>query len=421
VKHLRQGLALLERQPESPERLKEELHFQTVLGAALIVLEGFGTKAVASAYRRTFRLCRKSAESSFLAPTLCGLWNYFVTRADFRRARIVSERLQKIIRQTTNPALWLPTHNAVGQTHLFMGEPKAAEPYIDAVLKHYDAGQHGRLFIEYGEDPGVVCHMYAALSRWLLGYPETARRHIDAGVALAERLEQPFGLAQMAWIGAIIAQCANDSVQARVQTERLIWLCQAHDIGFWLPSGRISQGWGLAEAGQPAEGAATIREGLHQWQSAGAKILQPYHLALLAQAYIRAGRPDQSLAALAMAQAEARHTRERWYKAELYRLEAELHIGQGEVATSAAETCFQRSLALARQQGAKSLELRAAVGLARLWRNQGRFSAAYELLAPLHGWFTEGLDTADIREAGELLRHLKEKRSRSCDHGAAPR
>ncbi|MGR8931889.1 MAG: AAA family ATPase [Gammaproteobacteria bacterium] len=419
VDHLRQGLMLIERWPESPERFKQELHFQTALGAALIGLEGFGTKAVASAYRRAFRLCRKSAESLVLVPTLCGLWNYFVTRADFRLARIVSERLQEIIRQTSDPALCLPAHNAVGQTHLFMGEPAAAEAHIDVVLKYYDARKHGRLAIEYGEDPGVVCRMYAALTCWLLGYPETARRHIEAGMALATRLEHPFGQAQMIWMDAIVAQCAGDSVQVREQTKALIALCQEHEIGFWLPSGRVFEGWGLAEAGQSAEGIATIREGLYHWQASGAKIFQSYHLALLAQAHGDDGRPNQGLAVLDSALAETRRTHELWYQAELFRLKAELGIGQGEAATGAAVTFFQRSLALARQQGAKSLELRAATGLARLWQTQGRFSAAYELLAPVHGWFTEGLDTADIREAGELLRHLKGKGS--CDHGASPR
>lgn len=416
--HLNKGLTLMERWPcDSAERLQEELRLQTALGATLIVTEGFGTEATEQAYQRADRLCQQLSDGPSLVPVLCGLWNYQVTRADFRRAQRLSERLLALAEPSSDPAV-LPAHNAVGQTRLFMGEPAAALPHIEAVLARYEARAHGHLAAQYGEDPGLVCRMYAALTRWLLGSPEQALQHIEAGMRLAEELVQPFGVAQMRWMGAVVAQCAGDVESVHEHAEALIPLCRDEGIGFWLPGGRILQGWVLAAEGETGAGIAAIRRGLEDWRAAGAKIIQPYHLALLAQAYAKDGQPGAGLGVLGEAQAEALHTGERWYEAEIDRLEGELRLQQdGSEASGAAETCFRQALEIARRQSAKSIELRAATSLALLWQGQGKHHAACELLTPVCAWFTEGFDAADLRDATGLVRALADRLERVLSPG----
>jgi predicted ATPase len=176
--------------------------------------------------------------------------------------------------------------------------------------------------------------------------------------------------------------------------------------------GRILRGWAVAMQGEAAAGVAHIRQGLAARQDVDHKLGRPYYLTLLAEASGQAGQPESGLTALAEAVTLVAATEERWWEAEVYRLQGELprqestrHQAPGE-ATAAAEACFQQALDGARRQEAKSLELRAAMSLARLWQQQGKRTEAHDLLAPIYGWFTEGFDTADLQEAKALLEAL---------------
>jgi predicted ATPase len=163
----------------------------------------------------------------------------------------------------------------------------------------------------------------------------------------------------------------------------------------------IFRGWALAEQGE--EGTAQIRQGIDAWRAAGDELARPCCLALLAEACAKEGQPEEGLSALAEALATVHKTGERFYEAELYRLKGELLLARSTRQTAEAETCFQQALDVARHQQAKSLELRAAMSLSRLWQRQDKQDAARELLVPIYGWFTEGFDTADLQEAKALL------------------
>jgi predicted ATPase len=181
----------------------------------------------------------------------------------------------------------------------------------------------------------------------------------------------------------------------------------ATEQGFaiWMASGPNLRGWALAEQGRALDGLAQIRQGLAAWQAIGA-YTRPYNLALLAGAYGQAGQPEEGLRALSEALAAVEATGERVMEAELHRLTGELRRARSAEDRLAAEPCFQQALAVARCQQAKSWELRAAMGLSRLWQQRGKRAEAYELLAPIYGWFTEGFDTTDLREARALLEAL---------------
>lgn len=248
--------------------------------------------------------------------------------------------------------------------------------------------------------------MYAAWVHWLLGRSEHARWWIETGLELAHQLAQPFGVAQMLWIGLLVEQGRGDPAGVQAQARDLIELCQWEDIGLWLGGGRILHGWALAELGQPAAGLAAIQEGLNDWDASGAALIKPYYFALRAEALVRGGAVDAALEVITEALATVQRTGERWYEAELFRLRGELRRRQGEAETTTVETDFRRALALARRQQARALELRAAASLARSWRDQGRRRDAHALLAPVHAGFTEGFATADLQRARALLDEL---------------
>ena len=174
----------------------------------------------------------------------------------------------------------------------------------------------------------------------------------------------------------------------------------------FLALGMMMRGWALALQGQGEEGIAQMHQGLAAFRAAGAELGRPYWLILLAEAYGQVGQTEAGLTTLAEGLATAHKTGERYWEAELYRLKGELLLTLSAEKHTEAETCFHQALDIARQQQARSLELRAAMSLARLWQRQGKRAAACELLAPIYGWFTEGFDTADLQEAKVLLEAL---------------
>jgi predicted ATPase/DNA-binding winged helix-turn-helix (wHTH) protein len=404
--HLSRGLELLSRLPQDAERAKEELHLQVLMGVAAIATEGFGSAAVAYAYGRAHALCRQFPSTLTLQSVLCGLWNYFLTRADLEQARSLAAELSTLIARAGTRDGLFPAHNAVGQTALFGGEPSQALGHIDAVLGGYYSVRHRGLASQYGEDPGVVCHMYAALADWLLGYPDRAARRIEDGLKLARGLGQPFGVAQIFWSAVLVAHGRGDLAAVQSHALELIALCEQEDIAMWLDGGRILLGWAHATEGLGAAGVAAIQQGLGGWEAAGTALIRPYHLALLADAYGRQGQWQDAIDTVSEALATAERTGERWYEAELHRLRAELMRRRGGIELAAVEAELQQALDIAQQQQARALALRAATSLARLWCEQGRRGPARDLLAPVYAAFTEGWQTRDLREAQALLAEL---------------
>jgi len=221
---------------------------------------------------------------------------------------------------------------------------------------------------------------------------------------LAQRLSHPFSLAFALDSAAIFYQFRREAQTAQERAEAAITLCTAQGFPYWLAIGSVIQGWALTAQGQTKEGIAQLRQGLAAWRATGAELRQSFFLALLIEAYGDVRQAEEGLSILTEALEVANKTEERWYEAELYRLKGELVLqARGQSPESDAEACFQQAIAIARQQSAKSLELRAATSLARLWQQQGKKAEAHDLLAPVYHWFTEGFDTKDLQEAKALL------------------
>ena len=364
-------------------------------------------------------------------PVLSGLFSFYIVRAEYKQAHELGKQLLRLAQSRQDPALLLAAHNVMGNILFYLGELAADRTHLEHGSALYDSRQHHALAFSYGSvDLGVACLCYAAESVWYLGYPEQALERIQEALALAHALSHPFSLAYASTFAARLHQLRREGHAAQDRAEAVIALSTEQGFPYWLAEGTIFRGWALAEQGQGAEGTSQLREGLAAWRAAGSELWQSHFLALLAEAYGQSGQAEDGLRAVAEGLAFVERTEERVYEAELYRLKGELTLqspvqgqksnvkGQkpkvesqkpvlsgveGSKVQAEAEEYFQQALTIARHQETKSWELRAATSLARLWQQQGKTAEARELLAPVYGWFTEGFDTADLKDAQSLL------------------
>jgi len=271
----------------------------------------------------------------------------------------------------------------------------------------YDPQQHRSLAFLYGTDPGVVCLSYAAWALGLLGYADQALHKSDEALALAQRMSHFHSLALALTWAIYLHQARGELQTVQERVEALVALAAEQRFPYWLALGTILGGWALSQQRQATVGIAQMQQGLDAYRATGAELFRTYWLALLAEAYGTAGQVQKGLQVLDEALVLVDQNGERYWEAELYRRKGELLLqsgGQG--AEQEAEVCLQQALAVARRQQAKTLELRAALSLSRLWQQQGKRDDARTLLAPLYDWFTEGLDTADLQDAKALLEAL---------------
>jgi predicted ATPase len=412
IRHLTKGLDLLQPLPNTPEHARQELTFQITLGAALVVTRGYAAPEVAQAYTRARELCQQLGEIPQLFPVLWGLWNFYLGR-ELRMACELAEQLLSLAQRVQDPVLLLEAHDALGQTFSCLGELAPARPHLEKVIALYDRQQHHSLaFLYGGEDPGVTCLYHAARILWSLGYQEQALGRSHEALTLAQELSHPNSLAIALGVAAMVHHHRREGQAAQERAEALIKLATEQEAPYWVGYGTALRGWALAEQGQEDEGIAQVRRGIAIWQETGTEIGRTYFLALLAEAYGKAGQADKGLAALADAPASVEKTGDRRWEAELYRLRGELMLAQSRVQrvesrVKEAEECFHKAIEIAHKQQAKSLELRAATSLARFWQQQGKTKEAHEMLSGIYGWFTEGFDTKDLQEAKALIDSLE--------------
>jgi predicted ATPase len=403
IAHLRQGLELLQTLRETPERLQREVDLLIALGVSLIATKGWAAPEVGETYTRARHLCQALEDPSQLFPVLWGLWAYALVRAEYQTAHVLGEQLLALAQHAHDATMLLGAHRALGATLFFLGAVATAHRHLAQGIALYDPQQHRAATFRYGEDAGVVCHGFASQALWLLGYPDQGRARNEEAVTLAQHIVHPYSLCYVLSLAAGIHQFRREVRAAQERAEATISLAQEQGFPSFRAHGAILRGWALAQQGQAQAGMEQITQGLTAWRATGAEIARLYWLALLAEAQGTLGEPEAGLTVLTEALTLAETTGERWYDPELYRLKGELLLQQYADNQADAETCFHHAISVAQSQQAKSWELRAATSLARLWQRQGKRVEAYELLAPVYHWFTEGFDTADLQEAKALL------------------
>jgi adenylate cyclase len=410
MSNLTQALELLKTLPNTSERTIQELTLQRTLGVSLLATKGFAAPEVEHTYTRARALCEQVGDTQQVFPVLFGLWEFYEVRGDLQTARELAEQLLTLAQRQQDPALILQGHRALGDTLFWRGEFASALAHLEQGIALYDPQQHRAHAFLYGQDPGMGCLVYAALVLWVLGYPDQALRRSHEALTLVQGLSHPFSLGFALNYSGRIHSLRREWHVAQKRADALIALSTEQGFAQLLASGTSSRGWALAMQGQGEAGIAQMRQSGSAYRTTGGQLGRPRQLANLAEAYGKAGQSDEGLAVLAEALALVDKNEDRWYEAELHRLKGELLLAQSPNNHIEAESCFHQALSIAQSQQAKSLELRAATSLSRLWQQQGKRAEARQLLAEVYGWFTEGFDTKDLQEAKALLDTLAESR-----------
>lgn len=406
ISHLNKGLELLKALPDSTECRQRELSLYTLLGRTLKDVRGYGDQEVEKAYARARELCRRVGDAPELFSTLVGLSIYFLVRAELKIARELAEQLLVMARSVQDPVLMVEAHYAMGVTCFWLGEFVCARDHLEQGIAHYDERRHRSQIALFGQDEGVVCLCRAAVALWYLGYPDQALTRGTEALTLAKRLSHPASLAYATyWVSFLYHQC-RDIQKTRELTDISVALSTEQGFAFWPPLAAVLQGWVLSKQGQVAEGIVRMCQGLEALQVGGTEVPRPHALGLLADAYKQARQVREGLSVLDDALAAVNKSGSRWAEAELRLLKGELLMEKTVSDSQQAEICLNQALVVARGQEAKSLELRVTMSLSRLRQSQGKRAEARQLLGDIYGWFTEGFDTADLKDAKALLDEL---------------
>jgi len=413
IAHFTRGLELLKTLPDSSERAQQELNLQLALAAPFQAARGYAAPETGRAYARAYELSQQMDESPQLLPALWSLGSFYLARAEHQKSIRLTERILHLAQRMEDPLQLAMAHWGMGAVLLNVGDLLSARGHFEQLIAFYDPQEHHSLAFIYGQDPGVSARAWTAWILWFLGYPDQALARSQEALALAQELDHPFTLCFTLNIaGSFFDQLRREDLAVRERNEAMMQLAAEEGFPLFQVLGTVFQGWtqamaGPGEAAGPAPveaGIAQIRQGVTTWQAMGTGMQRPHLLGLLAEAYGSAGQAEEGLHVLAEALAFVQSSDERYYEAELYRLRGELLRMQGD--ETEAEASFQTAIEVARRQQAKSWELRATTSLARLWQRQGWRAKARERLAEIYGWFTEGFDTVDLKEARAVLKEL---------------
>jgi predicted ATPase len=338
---------------------------------------------------------------------LRGLWQYYLVRGELRRAHDLSARLAALAQEEGVPIPRALARRARGTALFYLGRFADATAALDdgiAIDDTVAAWEDPAHLLLYTERAGVVCRLYSAWALWFLGFPDRALERVEAGLTLSQSLSHVYSLAFALNWAAVLHNLRREYAAAQGRAEAVIEITGKHRMPEWLANATLSRGCALVGLGQEEEGIVQLRAGLADWNVTGSHVQETQWLGIIAEAHLQAGQFDDALTALDRGVATAAETGECHYQAELHRLRGLLLAKRGEAAGAA--SWLHRAIDTARSQEAKSLELRAATSLARLWAGEGRRAEARDLLAPIYGWFTEGFDTLDLIDAKALLHEL---------------
>ncbi len=392
---------------DTPERAREELTLQIALGVPLTAMKGHGDPEAERIYIRAHELCEAVGETAQLFPVLWGLSRIYSNRGDVRKGYKLAEQIMSIAVKGQDPELLLVGHRGLGVNLLFLAEAAIAQPYLEQGIALYKPEQHGSLVFVYGGiDPKVQCLTHLAHTLWLLGYPDQARERSEEVLTFGRGLSHPYSLGHAMAYAARLHQYRGEIQAAQELTEGLIVLAKEQGFPIRLADGNSIRGWVVAAQGQVGEGIVQMREGLAARRGTANVLWRPYSSILLAEAYRQAGQVEEGLNTVTEEMDMANRTGSRLWEAELYRVKGEMLLQSKVPRMSEAKECFRQAIDIARKQRSKSLELRAVMSLSRLWQGQGKIEEARQMMAEIYGWFTEGFDTADLKEAKALLEEL---------------
>jgi class 3 adenylate cyclase/predicted ATPase len=407
VAQVRKGLELLAQRPDRLERWGQELSLQRVLGAALLASKGNASPETGQAYARARELCERLGDTAALVPVLGALSTYYQTAGEYTAMRRISEDMLRLGEQQADAAGSLVGSRSMGLCLFHLGEFAAARASFERALDLYTPEAHNALVTVTSFDVRTGALSYLSMILSVQGEPEGADSFSEQALTVSRDLRNPHNRAFSLNYAVVYKLLRRLERAAEEPLDELLSLAVEHGFPVWLGTANIMRGYVLAVRGEAASGLALARNGWTDWTSTGSKYHGTYYLGLLAQTCERAGHIDEAVDLVDSALELADRMGERWFEAELRRVQGEWLVAHRRDGQQRAEACFHHALAVAREQRARTWELRAATSLARLWRDQGKRDEALDLLVPVCDGATGGFNMLELRDARALLDELR--------------
>jgi class 3 adenylate cyclase/tetratricopeptide (TPR) repeat protein/ABC-type transport system involved in cytochrome c biogenesis ATPase subunit len=402
--HLARGLELVPNVNDLMLRNKSELLLQTSLGHSLRATKGWSVDSVKHAYTRALRLCKESGFDEHTLPAVFGLWTWHFLRATLGEAQGLAEHLVNAAENADDPVYKVLAHEALGFTLFAHGKFAAAHASLERSINLCEDSKAATYLDLSAQDPRIHVRLYDGVVLWLLGYPDQAIRICAEASRYADASQHPFSQAMARTISLRVHQFRGEAATVAGQASAAIALCEEHEFVHYLAMALILRGWARAQQGEFEEGIVEIQDGLEKQRATGASLFESYALGLLADACIKNGRYGQAFDSLNQAQLGLDDENSpRFYAAEIYRLLGEAYL-RSHQDLDRAERCFGKGLAIAREQGAKSLELSLSVSMCDLQELKQDGDKYRAQLAEIYGSFSEGFDTSDLVKAKARLK-----------------
>ena len=400
--------------PSTPALRREEIKLQVALITPLMHVKGYAAPETKTAVERA-RVLIEQAQTLGEPPkdpllvfsVLYAFWVASYVAFDGDVCRDLAGQFLALAEKQRATVPLIIGHRVMGLSLLHTGHIAEGRGHLDHAIALYVPAEHRPLATRFGVDSSVSILSYRSFALWLLGYPEAALRDADDALEKAREMGGQAAALMYALNHAAIpyALCGNRAAASAHAQEQLALADEKGSL-FWKANGMINQGIVLVLTGRASDAIEMLISGIAASRATGATLWTPFHLPHLARAHAELGQFDDAWRCIGEAMTAAETTKERWCEADIHRIAGDIALMSPAADAAKAESYFDHALAVARQQQAKSWELRAAMSMARLWRDQGKRDEARELLAPVYGWFTEGSDTRDLKEAKALLDEL---------------
>jgi predicted ATPase len=413
LEQLARALGQIATLPATPALRREQIKLQIAHANALIHTKGYAAAETKASFDQA-RLLIERAEALDESPedplslfsVLYGFWGASFIAFDGDLCLQLAAQFLALAEKQGATAPHMIGHRMIGCSLLYTGQLIEGRAHLDRAIALYDPAQHRDLATRFSQDVRVAALSWRALARWLLGYPDRAYADVDQALSNAREIGQGATLIYALIITSITALHCGNYRAANAQLKEGVALADEKTVVFFKLGGTWLQGCVLALTGEASNAVKVITTAQTRWRAEGASIFAPFRTSNLAWAYTELGQFDQAQRSIGEAIDTTQTTKETWFEAEANRIAGEIALRSPKPDATKAQAYFERALSVARAQQAKSWELRAAMSLARLWRDQGKVQQARELLAPVYGWFTEGFDTRDLKEAKALLEEL---------------
>jgi len=412
TEQLASALAQIASLPGTTALRRDQIKLQVGLANALMHTKGYASSDTKASLDQA-RLLIERAEELGEAPedplllfsVLYGFWVASYTAFNGDLVRELAAQFLTLAEKRGATVPLMIGHRVMGISLLVTGDFAQGRAHLDQSITLYEPGKHHLLATRFGQDNRVAILSYRSLAMWGLGHPEAALADITHLVRDAREIGQAATLMYALFYASLTLALCGDYATASARADEVIALADKSGSLFWKTAGMINQGTVLALTGNASDAVDLITSAIASYRSMGAQLFTPFYLSSLAHAHAQLGHLNDARRRINEAMRAAQTTKERWYEADIHRIAGEIAPMSTKDMTKA-EAHFEQALAVARAQQAKSWELRAAMSMARLWRDQGKRNEARELLAPVYGWFTQGFDTLDLKQANNLLNEL---------------